>query len=390
MIRRILLFIFYFQNLLYSIPILAQVPVCIDWSVAATLPPVDSFAVNPGVAGAFAGVHHDALLIAGGANFPNGKPWNGGKKVYWDAVYVLQKSKAGNYQWNSADVFKLKQRVAYGASVTAASGVVCIGGENEKGFLKEVFLLQWNMSEKEIAIKGLPPLPFALTNLFATAIGSTIYVAGGESSLGISDKFIFLDLDNVAVGWKELPHAPTAFTHAVMITQSNGHHECIYVIGGRCKGANGISDFYRSVFEFDPVRNEWTEKASLPYAISAGTGVAIRGNEMLIFGGDTGETFRKTEELIAMISAEKDTARQQALIKRKNNLQETHPGFNQNVLLYNTVKNSWEIIGKMPYKTPVTTTAVTWVDQFFIPSGEIQAGIRTPKILSGKLKFSKP
>ena len=145
-----------------------------------------------------------------------------------------------------------------------------------------------------------------------------------------------------------------------------------------------------SVFEFDPARNEWSEKASLPYGISAGTGISIRDNDILIFGGDTGETFNKTEELIIMINSEKDTAKQQALIKRKNLLQETHPGFNQNVLLYNTGSNSWEIIGKIPYKTPVTTTAVRWGDQFFIPSGEIQAGVRTAEILSGRLKFSKP
>jgi N-acetylneuraminic acid mutarotase len=42
-----------------------------------------------GVAGPFTGVSGDALLVAGGANFLDGAPWEGGRKVWHDAVYVL-------------------------------------------------------------------------------------------------------------------------------------------------------------------------------------------------------------------------------------------------------------------------------------------------------------
>src|SRR4051794_13907380 len=41
-----------------------------------------------GLAGAFAGVSSGALLVAGGANFPNGMPWDGGAKVWQDRVWV--------------------------------------------------------------------------------------------------------------------------------------------------------------------------------------------------------------------------------------------------------------------------------------------------------------
>ena len=44
-----------------------------------------------GVAGAFAGVSGDALLVAGGANFPGKKPWEGGSKVWHREVFVLEK-----------------------------------------------------------------------------------------------------------------------------------------------------------------------------------------------------------------------------------------------------------------------------------------------------------
>ena len=31
-----------------------------------------------------------AILVAGGANFPDKKPWEGGKKVWYDTVFVLE------------------------------------------------------------------------------------------------------------------------------------------------------------------------------------------------------------------------------------------------------------------------------------------------------------
>ena len=42
-----------------------------------------------GVAGAFAGVSGGALVVAGGANFPGKKPWEGGTKTWTDAAFVL-------------------------------------------------------------------------------------------------------------------------------------------------------------------------------------------------------------------------------------------------------------------------------------------------------------
>ena len=46
-----------------------------DWQSIDSLP-----TPNIGVAGAFSGVHNGAMVVAGGANFPNGMPWEGGKK----------------------------------------------------------------------------------------------------------------------------------------------------------------------------------------------------------------------------------------------------------------------------------------------------------------------
>jgi N-acetylneuraminic acid mutarotase len=65
-------------------------------------------------------------------------------------------------------------------------------------------------------------------------------------------------------------------------------------------------------------------------------------------------------------------------------LQSAHPGFSKEILAYNIINDSWDVIDSIPYATPVTTTAVKWNNCFFIPSGEIKAGIRSSFILSVK------
>ena len=105
----------------------------------------------------------------------------------------------------------------------------------------------------------------------------------------------------------------------------------------------------------------------------------------MIFGGDKGETFHKTEKFIAAIHSEKDDAKKTALIQQKNTLQSSHPGFSKEILMYNAEPDEWTVVGCIPFDSPVTTNAVIWEDKVIIPSGEIKAGVRTPQILSAKL-----
>lgn len=59
----------------------------IDWDASLSLPAIHG-KENPGIAGAFSGFIGDNLVIAGGANFPNKKPWEvGSEKVWWSTLY---------------------------------------------------------------------------------------------------------------------------------------------------------------------------------------------------------------------------------------------------------------------------------------------------------------
>ena len=354
-----------------------------SWKIAAQLPAPGEQTKALGFAGPVAGMHENKLIVAGGANFPDAMPWNGGKKKYYDDVYVY--SKKGNKLVLCKQTYKLPSSLAYSANCSTAQGIIVAGGENENGISKKVYLLRWDKKTDAIIIDRLPDLPLALTNASITVNGDIIYIAGGETATGVSDKFYSLDLNNIPQGWKQLPDLPQPVSHAVLAGQASKKFSSIFLIGGRKKNASGISDLYSPVFKFDIQKKQWEEKKSLPQALSAGTGLSSGENGILIFGGDKGETFHKTETLIAAINAEKNESKKQELIQQKNQLQETHPGFSKEVLLYNIETDEWKAIGEIPFSSPVTTTAIRWGNDVIIPSGEIRAGVRTPQILSAKL-----
>ena len=86
-----------------------------------------------GFAGAFAGVSNDALLVAGGANFPQQLPWEGGQKKWYDTVYVARRP-TGAWRRGQAT-----PPLGYGVSVSTPHGLICIGGGDAQRHYRDVF-----------------------------------------------------------------------------------------------------------------------------------------------------------------------------------------------------------------------------------------------------------
>jgi N-acetylneuraminate epimerase len=354
----------------------------INWKISGIIPPAPGETNAPGLAGPVAGIHNNVLMVAGGANFPGEMPWNGGQKKYHKEVYIFQNS---NDSLVHLKTLELPFTIAYSATCSTPYGVLSVGGENQNGLTDMVFLLEWSVESGNILRRELPSLPYPLTNASVVFAGEKIYVAGGERLKDVSNELLVLDLKDLSVGWKLLPSLPIELSHAVMIADSSADEDLIFILGGRKRNPGSTSDFYSSVFAFDIRKGKWTTKKKMPYALSAGTGSAAGGGQLLAFGGDAGETFEKTERLIADINKETDPEKKQQLNQTKINLQSSHPGFCRQVLLYNVKKDDWQKLDCIPFEAPVTTTAVRWNDTIFIPSGEIRAGVRSPKILSAKL-----
>lgn len=363
-----------------------------DWREFASVPPDSGQAVQPGLAGAFTGVHNDALIIAGGANFPHGMVWEGGQKVYHNTIYILEKKADDEYQWVNEKRFSLPQKTAYGLSIPTEKGLVCIGGMNGSEVLRSIFLLTWDASRKEIEIEDLPDLPMPLANMSGGKIGSKIFVAAGNDETG-SKYFGSLDLSNLEAGWQELPvWSGSSRTHAVGVVQNNGEVDCFYLFKGRFKDKGPTSVLLPDSYVYHPGLNEWTAlKTEADFPLAAGTGIAVGANHILLFGGDDGKTFNQLEQLGADIQAASDTTLQLKLIAERDAILRDHPGFSKNIWAFHTITQTWTKIGELPFPPQVTTTALKWDQQILIPSGEIAPSVRTPQIsalsLSNNISF---
>jgi cyclically-permuted mutarotase family protein len=360
-----------------------------QWKIIAELPAQNGQAKALGLAGPVTGVHNDVLIVAGGANFSDGMPWMGGQKQYYDDVYVLQKSGNHKFSWVPTKSLHLKRKLAYSGNITTDEGIVCVGGETDRGHTNEVFILKWVPAQKDIIITELPSLPVPLANTAVTNIGKTIYVAGGEDGQKASNRFFQLDLSVLSLQWKELPSLPIALSHAVAVTQSNGENKCVYVIGGRAKTTSGISELHNTIFRYDPEKKRWKQLSNINDGkvttnLSAATAVAYGETCILLMGGDNGTVFHRIEEYNVNITAAKTQEEKKRLETEKIQLLNNHPGFSRDILVYNTVKDCWTKVGELPRFGPVTTTAVKWNGEIFIPSGEIKPGRRTPEILMGE------
>jgi N-acetylneuraminate epimerase len=356
----------------------------IDWSIAAQIPPADQQTKSIGLAGAISGTDHHILLVAGGTNFPGEMPWNGGKKKYYNDVFIYLKTTKDLLLIPAKKTSKLPFNLAYSAVCSTSHGIVVAGGENENGLSKKVLILNWKANE--LHIDYLPDLPNALSNAALTVVGDVVYLAGGEVENGATDQFLSLDLANQQNGWKKMTHLPHPVSHTVLLTAESGKE--IFLIGGRKRNPGDTSTRYKNVSAFDVEKEIWTEKQSLPYTLSAATGIAI-GKDFFMISGDLGETFHQAEKLIAEIDREKDPVKKERLNQQKIKVQANHPGFSRSVLKYDSARNTWSTLkGLLPYGT-VTTNAVILDHEIIIAGGEIKAGVRTPNILRGQLKSNK-
>lgn len=355
----------------------------IDWSIWSQLPIADGLDRQDGLAGASSGLFNEVMLIVGGSNFADGRPWKGGKKKYYDDIYVVKKA-GKNFSW-AKKTYKLPFNLAYASTISTPKGIICIGGENENGLSQKVLLLQWK--NEEVGIKYLPDLPFGITNGSATFSDNVIYILGGESKKETLQYFYQLDISINNGQWGKLPDLPLSLSHSVAVAQSGK----IFLFGGRSKTESGISNLSNKVFCFDLKRKEWKtlknisdENKEIP-ALSAGVGVGIGHDKILLIGGDKGNIFSQIETYNAKIALSKDENEKVKLQTEKVALLENHQGFSRDIYAYDIRKNSWTKFGEMPMITPVTTNIVKWDDNIFIPSGEIKPGIRIPNVLIGKI-----
>ena len=308
-----------------------------------------------GYAAPFAGVSGGALLVAGGANFPAGMPWEGGAKVWSDKVWLLKEG-----TWTEAG--RLPGPRAYGVSAGTPRGVVCAGGSDAGRHFADCVRLA--LRDGRPAIEPLPPLPLPLANHCGAVLGGTLFIAGGAEIPGeqaASKRFFALDLDTAGAAWKELEPLPGP---ARILAAAGVHEGAFYVFGGAAleSGPSGkaVRRYLRDAWRYSPGTG-WTPLADMPRPLAAVPSPApFAGGAFLLLPGDDGS-------LAGFAPAER------------------HPGFSRAVTQYDPVRDLWSVSGEAPVAR-VTVPCFAWEGGFVVPSGEVRPGVRSPEVWSFKLK----
>jgi solute:Na+ symporter, SSS family len=369
----------------------------LSWSELPPLPPGPGQARQIGLAGPFVGTHKGALIVAGGANFPDALPWEGGSKQWWDDVYVLEKTADGTCQWITDQSFKLPRPSAYGVSISTPDGIICIGGCAADACHDQVFLLTWDPVARRIKTELMPSLPRPLAFMAGARVDNTLFVAGGQAKMkdGLPTKSFFaLDLtkksDAAQLQWQELnawPGPPRIVNLAV--AQTDGSTDCFYMFSGRNPRPGKSTEILTDAYKYSPADKVWKKLSNItsddqaPRCIMAGTAIAEGKDQVLAFGGARGDLLLTLEQLGQAIEEAKqagDDAQTERLTAQQVQILTQHPGFSRDILAYNAIEDSWAKAGELPTTSQVTTSAVRWDAAIVIPTGEIKPGVRTPKV----------
>jgi len=344
--------------LLFTISLPAWADEGLTWKSLAPLPD------ELGLAGPVAGTDGTALIVAGGANFPAGPPWEGGLKVWHDQVFVLE---APDGQWREAG--RLPRPLGYAVSLSLPAGLplepglVCLGGSDSQQHYADCFIIRWNAGQLEFS--DLPALPQPLANAAGAILGNTIYVAGGiqtPDATRAASHFWALDLSHDNPQWQELPSWPgPPRMLAVAAVQDGAFYLCSGAELSADEAGKPVRRYLTDGYCYRP-KQGWQRVADLPRpAVAAPSPAPALGqSSFLILGGDDGSRVG-----FSPLAA--------------------HPGFQRTVLAYHTITDTWKILSELPH-APVTTAAIPWQNQWVVPSGEIRPGVRSPEVWAMKAR----
>ena len=153
-----------------------------------------------GFAGAFAGVSGGALLVAGGANFPDGRPWEGAPKVWHRDAWVLADPASEWVRLSDA----LPRALAYGVAVSHGDALYVVGGGDADSHSAAVHVLRWS-EDQRLTLDQRASMPTPLAFSQGALVGDTLWMAGGREapdSAELTHALWSLDLADPQAAWQ--------------------------------------------------------------------------------------------------------------------------------------------------------------------------------------------
>jgi len=371
----------FFVSLAMITSVLAQQdnPTEVAYSSLEDIPALEENKQSIGYAGMLGGTFPQHIIAAGGANFPDQMPWEAGKKVWHDQIFIYT-----NGQWITSKQ-KLPEPLAYAANVSTEKGIYSIGGNNTNGPSKSTLIFTLDAAQKDVVIKKVPDLPQPLAFATAVQFENYIYLIGGSDANGSTNSFYRLHLEAGST-WERLadfPGDPRSVHSAVV--QDDSFSKKIYVIGGRNEQKGEKSKALSNFISYDLKQGIWKEEGPIliqgkPRVIM-GAAVERSGSmHILVYGGSDEVLFDQIENLNLKANASSNDSIQAVLTAKKNALVKNHPGFQKEVLAFNTMTDTWFVYDTLEDQIPITTLSFKANDRFYIVSGEVAPGVRTPKV----------
>lgn len=321
---------------------MSNIDTTLTWMRLADLPDAEGFA------GSYAGCSNGALLVCGGANFPEKPLWEGGPKRWTDRVYVMPQGHPG---W--LDGAPLPKPLGYGATATLPQGVMLIGGSNVNGAVADCYLLSYEKGE--VRCKTLSPLPVTLTGHAAVVLDGKVYVQGGSLAAGEQDAESRMWVyDPAADSWAEGEPLPGRgrFLHQIAVKG-----DTLYVLGGigLVAGEDGkmVRDMLTEAWSYR-AGTGWRRLSHLPhYCAAAPTPAPVIDGRIYLLGGDD------------------------ATVKGYTPL--NHPGFHNQSLSYCPATDTWADAGLVAAPRAVLPCA-EWNGMAVIINGELRPGKRSNEV----------
>ncbi|MEX2235725.1 MAG: sodium/solute symporter [Cyclobacteriaceae bacterium] len=330
----------------------------LNWEELPSIPDREGFA------GMYTGVSGGALICMGGANFPDGMPWEGGKKIWYDHIYILEK---GATSWKLSNE-KLPRPMAYGVSVTYNNRIILAGGSDATRHYADVLTVAYENGT--IRFDTLASMPSPLANMTGALTGDHLFIAGGHSNAEALPLKTFLSLklsgDRQAKKWLSLEPWPGP---ARMQAVSASLQDKFFLFSGidLRENTNGEREriILKDAYQFTPgksdlVKGTWVKLSDMPRGTAAGASPAptVGSDHILFPGGLDGKT-----------AQHKDPS--------------TFPGFVTDLLAYHVQSDKWLNFGKLPANsTRVTVPAVKWDQKWVIINGEVGPGKRSSKVFA--------
>lgn len=313
-----------------------------------------------GVSAPFCGVVGDALVVAGGANFPDKSLLDGGAKRVYADIWAQ-----ADGEW--AHVGVLPDSTAYGATF-AVDGALVLAGGNVCGTTTDK-VYELTLRDRAAVLRALPPLPVPMEQCGWTRDGDRLYLVGGVGTTGVYA---------CTVGeyvWTKLADLPEPLVQPVAFA-SGGR---LYVWGGFNPETLEVSDkglvipTDSSVIPSEAKESPWAEAPAIPDGgtFVGATSATLPDGRLVVVGGVNRAIFARAlhntpEDRIPYLS--KEPAEYQ---------------FRQAVYAFDPAAGAWTLLGSDPACALAGPgVAVRPQGGLYVAGGELKPGVRSPRIFS--------